>query len=49
MQVYAKQYINVKLKFRMNKNYHEKRKLIGTSWVQYITSCNTQSNAPEDG
>jgi len=26
MQVYAKQYINVKLKFRMNKNYHEKRK-----------------------
>jgi hypothetical protein len=26
MQVYAKQYINVKLKFRMNKNYYEKRK-----------------------
>jgi len=26
MQVYAKQYINVKLKFGMNKNYHEKRK-----------------------
>jgi len=26
MHVYAKQYLNVKLKFRMNKNYHEKRK-----------------------